>query len=164
MEKGTYMVTAGTYLKVHRINEPRKLDLVRDTLFELAEHYGWLLQAWSILINHYHFVGMSPRNPENLHQFLSHFHQQTAKAINRIDGCPGRRVWYQYFETLITHEESYLARLRYVHENPVHHGLVIRATDYPWCSAAWFERKADRAFFKTVNRMKIDRLNVFDEF
>jgi putative transposase len=164
IEKGTYIVTGGTYLKAHRLEESCKRDLVQDCLFELAAHYGWLLQAWSILINHYHFVAMSPKDPANLKSFLSRFHMQTAKAINAADGCPGCRVWYQYFETLITYQESNFARLRYVHENPVHHGVVRTATAYPWCSAGWFERTASRAFQGTVASFKIDRVKVYDDF
>src|SRR6266568_1178059 len=58
----------------------------------------------------------------------------------------GRRVWFQYHDTQLTFEKSYLARLKYVNENPVHHGIVLRATNYGWCSARWFEDHAERAF------------------
>ncbi|HVR39601.1 MAG TPA: hypothetical protein VMU84_10940, partial [Thermoanaerobaculia bacterium] len=54
--------------------------------------------------------------------------------------------------------------LRYTHENAVHHRLVTLATQYPWCSASWFERTAPQNFAQTVGRMKIDALKVFDDF
>jgi hypothetical protein len=54
--------------------------------------------------------------------------------------------------------------LKYVHQNPVHHGIVSNAELYPWCSAAWFARHAQSAFFKTVNSFRIDRLQVRDDF
>jgi len=57
-----------------------------------------------------------------------------------------------------------LARLDYVHQNPVRHGLVAVANQYPWCSAAWFERVASPAIIKTVYRFKGDFLGGKDKF
>ena len=62
----------------------------------------------------------------------------------------------------LTFQKSYLARLKYVHLNAVHHGLVKDAEEYPWRSAAWFARHADGAFHRTVMSFPIDRLNVAD--
>src|SRR5258708_585248 len=42
--------------------------------------------------------------------------------------------------------------------------MVAKASAYTWCSAGWFERKADRAFFRTVNSFPVDRVIVPDEF
>ncbi|MGB8475864.1 MAG: hypothetical protein WCE61_17420, partial [Candidatus Acidiferrum sp.] len=69
-----------------------------------------------------------------------------------------------YRETRLTYEKSYLARLNYVHQNPVKHGLVPVASLYPWCSAPWFERTARPAQIRTIHRFKTDRLNVADDF
>ena len=87
-----------------------------------------------------------------------------AKEINSTDGTPGRKVWYQYWDSYITFERSFLARLNYVHNNPVHHGLVAEASSYRWCSAAWFEREANPAFVKSVKEFKTERLNIPDDF
>ena len=81
-----------------------------------------------------------------------------------MDGAPGRKVWHNYRETRLTYQRSYLARLNYVHQNPVRHGLVAVANQYPWCSAAWFERTASAAMVKSIYRFKIDAVKVCDEF
>jgi len=49
-------------------------------------------------------------------------------------------------------------------QNPVKHGLVTSAVDYPWCSAAWFGRNASTAFQATVASFKTDRLQIEDDF
>jgi putative transposase len=59
---------------------------------------------------------------------------------------------------------DYLARLNYVHQNPVRHGLVPVANQYPWCSAAWFERTASEAMVKSIYLFKIDQVRVMDDF
>ena len=76
----------------------------------------------------------------------------------------GRKVWYNYRETRLTYEKSYLARLNYVHTNPARHGLVLVANKYPWCSAAWFERTASPTMVKSIYRFKTERISVTDDF
>ena len=95
---------------------------------------------------------------------LAKLHEKTAKWVNRLDETPGRKVWHNFRETLLTHERSYLARLHYVHSNAVKHGLVLTASDYPWCSAGWFEKTASPAQVKTVYSFGTDRLNVGDDY
>ncbi|HCE46510.1 MAG TPA: hypothetical protein DET40_23440 [Lentisphaeria bacterium] len=56
------------------------------------------------------------------------------------------------------------ARLKYVHNNPVHHGVVPVAENYTWCSAGWFNMHGEAAFKKTVESFKTDSLKVFDDF
>ena len=163
-EGGTFIVTCGTYRKEHFFRGAERLAMLHDSLLSLAGEYDWQLQAWAVFSNHYHFIGLSPRDSGSLATMIRRFHAVTALAVNRLDGVQGRRVWFQYYDTRLTYEKSYLARLRYVHENAVHHGLVREATAYPWCSAAWFERTADPAFRKTVHSFGNDRLNIQDDF
>ena len=161
---GAYMVTSSTYRKEHLFRGRERLSLLRDALFTLSEKYGWRLQAWAVFSNHYHFIALSPEDVSTLRKLITHLHTATTAAVNRMDGTPGRRVWFQYWDTRLSHEGSYLARLRYVHQNPVHHGIAADARAYEWCSAAWFEMKADRPFLKTVENVKTDRVTVYDQF
>ena len=163
-ENGTYMVTAGTHQKAPFLHTPDRLTLVRDALFAIAEEYGWRLQAWSVLANHYHFIAHSPPDATTLPRVISKLHMTTAKALNAQDATPGRKVWFQYWDSRITFETSLLGRLHYVHHNPVHHGLVCVAADYPWCSAAWLERHATPAFRATLASFHTDQLQVPDDF
>ena len=38
------------------------------------------------------------------------------------------------------------------------------ANQYPWGSAAWFEREATTAHVNTICSFKIDQLKVYDDF
>ena len=158
------MVTSGTYKKEHLLSNNERKSLVQEKLFELADEFDWRLQAWAILSNHYHFIAMSPEDPGTLKSFIWKLHGVTAREINRMDNCARRKVWFQYYDTRISYQKSYLARLKYVHTNPVHHGIVKNAEDYQWCSATWFQQSTSSAFTKTVNSFKIDKLNVYDDF
>ena len=163
-EAGAYMVTAGTYHKEPFFRATERLELLCDALLGLAEGYGWQLQAWAVLANHYHFVALSPARAASLRSFIRHPHSVTAKEINRRDQAPTRKVWFEYWETRLTFQKSYLARLSYVHRNAVHHGLARVGSAYPWCSAGWFERRSEPAFYKTVMGFPSDRIKVPDDY
>jgi putative transposase len=162
---GTYFVTASTFHKRHRFDSPEKLDAVMNLLIGTATEFEWNLRAWALFSNHYHFLAKSPEDgSESLRTWLKEFHRRSAIRVNEIEGVEGRRVWMNFRETLITHQTSYMARLNYVNQNPVRHGLVKDATHYRWCSAGWFEKCASPAFVKSVGRFKIDKLNVEDDY
>jgi putative transposase len=158
------MVTGGTYLKQHHFRGDERLRFLCDALLSLAEKHAWNLQAWAVFSNHYHFVAVSPPDPASLPGFINELHSQTSAAANREDHAPGRRVWYQYWDTHLTYQKSYFARLSYVHRNAVHHRLVKEPSLYPWCSAGWFQRRATTAFYRTIMRFGIERLKLPDDF
>ena len=163
---GVFIVTSATLYKKHLFNTPEKLTLLEKKLLKLAKNYYWQLEAWAVFSNHYHFVvhGTAETQPGSLGSMLSHLHNETAIDLNRIDGVSERSVWYNFWDTKLTYEKSYLARLNYVHQNPVKHGLVALANQYRWCSAAWFERVATPAMVKTIYSFKTDKINVYDDY
>ena len=166
-EAGTFIVTAGTYGKAKLYADGERLAGLHNGLLKYAAKYGWQLDAWAVFSNHYHFVGHSPENApdaSSLAAFLKHFHGRASAWLNRMDGAPRRTVWHNYWESRLTFEKSYFARLNYVHQNPVRHGLVSVANQYPWCSAGWFERTASPAMVKTIYGFKIDHVSVVDDF
>jgi putative transposase len=164
---GTYFVTAGTYLKAHHFRGANRLRVLHRGLLKVAQDFGWQLEAWAVFSNHYHFVAHSPQGgigPASLSDMLSVLHVKTAVWVNKLDRTPKRKVWFNYRETRLTYEKSYLARLNYVHQNAVKHGLVPVANQYPWCSARWFEREASPATAKSIYLFKIDAVKVPDDF
>ncbi|MCC6300406.1 MAG: hypothetical protein IT314_14020 [Anaerolineales bacterium] len=48
--------------------------------------------------------------------------------------------------------------------NPVKHGLVKNAEEYPFCSYNWFLEKADRDFREAVMNQPMDRIDIEDDF
>ena len=60
----------------------------------------------------------------SMRDLLRELHSLTARDLNQMDGAEGRAVWHNFWDTELTFEKSYLARLNYVHQNPVKHELV----------------------------------------
>ena len=165
--RATYFVTASTYQKAHHFRGVKRLAVLHRGLLTMAERFGWQLEAWAVFSNHYHFVAHSPAeaaDASGLSDMLSVLHVKTAEWVNKLDAAPGRQVWFNFRDTKLTHQRSYLARLNYIHQNAVKHGLVPVACQYPWCSAAWFERTASPAMVKSIYRFKMDRMSVVDDF
>ena len=160
---GTFFITAGTYLKQHLFRTSESLDELQQALFASATEERCELQAWCLLSNHYHLV-VRTETGTNLQRMLRRFHSISAKALNARDEQRGRRVWFQFWETELTYERSWLARLRYTHENAVHHGVIDDAVRYRWCSGSWFELNASRAFVATLRGVRMDLVKVPDEF
>jgi len=166
-EGGTFFVTASTYLKAHYFGRRERLRVLHRGLLTVARDFGWQIEAWAVFSNHYHFIGHSPpavSDASNLSDMLSVLHVKTARWVNRLDRTPKRQVWFNFWETRLSFQRSYLTRLNYVHQNPVKHGLVPVANQYPWCSARWFERTASAAMVNAIYRFKIDRVQVLDDY
>ncbi len=161
---GIYMVTAATLHKEHLFADAGKLTLLERGLLSLAKQYQWQLEAWAVFANHYHFVARRNDASASLKKLLKHLHADSARELNRMDRKIGRTVWFNFWDTKLTYERSYLARLNYVHQNPVKHGLVAMANQYRWCSAAWFERTVSPATVKTIYSFETDKLNIHDDF
>jgi len=166
-ERGAYFVTCSTYEREFYFRGAKRLRVLQRGLLTLTQEFGWQLEAWAIFANHYHFIAHSPADADDagsLSKMLGILHTKTAGWINKLDDRPGRKVWFNFRDSRLTHQRSYLARLNYVHQNPVRHALVPVACQYPWCSAAWFERTASTAIVKSIYRFKVDTVNVADEF
>src|SRR5215470_6419742 len=161
---GVYMVTAATLYKERLFKAPENLSSVENSLLALSHKYQWQLEAWAVFSNHYHFVVRGLPGCTDLGKLIKHLHADTARELNRLDKAAGRQVWFNFWDTRLTYEQSYFARLNYVHQNAVKHGLVAVANQYRWCSAAWFERTASPATVKTIYAFKIDKLNIRDDF
>lgn len=162
--EGIYMITAATLYKRPFFSTPEKLTSLESDILTLAKLYSWQLEAWAVFMNHYHLIARSESEAARLDTYLKHLHSKSAIDVNQEDSTPGRQVWYNFWDTRLTYERSYLARLNYVHQNAVKHGLVRLASQYEWCSAAWFERIASPAVVKTIYSFKTDKLKIHDDY
>lgn len=158
------MVTAGTLQKEHVFREGDRLTLLSAALQKAAAAYGWELRAWAVFSNHYHFIAKAPETANQLGLLIKRLHSDAAREANRIDGTPGRQVWHQYWDKCLTFERSYLARLKYVTHNAVHHGLTTSADAYPYCSSGWMNLPEQEAFRRKVESFGCERLSERDDF
>jgi len=157
-DHGTFIVTASTIYQQHFFRTVEKLDYLEDRLLTLAKEYGWQLEAWAVFSNHYHFIAHATSGCRPLDKMIKHLHGESATEINQLDRAPARKVWFNYWDTQLTFQKSYFARLKYVHHNAVKHRLVKVANQYRWCSASWFECTSTTAQLRTLYNFKRDQI------
>lgn len=92
------------------------------------------ISAYCLMPNHVHLV-LVPTDADGIHRTLKAVHSQYAQRINRMRGSTGH-LWQGRYRSSSLDANHFLNAVRYVERNPVEAGLVDRAEDYPWSSAA----------------------------
>ncbi|MCX5858606.1 MAG: transposase [Proteobacteria bacterium] len=164
LANASYMVTAGAFQKEHYFQSPDIRKLICQILFDMSERFEWQLEAWAVLANHYHFIARAPKDAGTLVGFIKALHSKTAIEMRKRSGITGKIIWQNYWDTCLTYEKSYLSRLSYVHFNPVKHGLVEKAENYPFCSAKWFMEGSPNEWREKILKAPCDRIKVDDDF
>lgn len=89
--------------------------------------------AWCLMDNHVHLI-LTPPSPDALRATLSSTHTRYAQWINRSLGLSGH-LFQGRFHSYAMDDAHLIAAARYVENNPVKAGLVVKAEDWRWSSA-----------------------------
>ena len=128
-----YLITAACFQHGCILSSPYRLTEFRDALFEgLDSLSGIQTEAWVIQPNHYHILVRA--DLEVLGPWLGRLHNGKATQWNREDSTPKRKVWFRFSDRMIRSDRHFYATVNYIHANPVKHGYVEKATDWPWSS------------------------------
>ena len=157
-----YMLTAGTYERKRFFNSESKKNAIIKCLHKLSQKMEWKVIAWVILDNHYHTLLTAPDNEEmSIAVFVKELHRQISLNVNGIDKIKGRRVMENYWDKCITFEKSFWARLNYINNNPVKHGYVELASEYPFGSYFYSQK---REWDEIEKMFPWDTINEKDDF
>ena len=103
-------------------------------LKEYSEEHQVEILAYCLMTNHIHLVAV-PVAADGLQRVLKPLHMRYAQRINRERGWKGHLWQGRFFSSPL--DNAYLwAAVRYVERNPVRAGMVKRAENYRWSSAA----------------------------
>jgi putative transposase len=113
-------------------------DQDRQTYLKLLSKYSesFSLQVWAycLMDNHVHLL-VVPERGDSLARGIGLTNQVYTQYLNRKLKKSGRIWQNRFFSCLIDHQEYLWAVARYIEQNPVKAGLVIKAEDYCWSSA-----------------------------
>ena len=84
-QRGTYFLTAGTYLKRHHFRGADRLRVLQRGLLTVAGTFGWHLEAWAIFSNHYHFIGHSPETAPDAFRLSEMLKLSRGDLLNHSD-------------------------------------------------------------------------------
>jgi len=161
-----YFVTAGTYKKKFLLKRDDAKERLLKSLFKGCEDFGFDLEDWVILDNHYHVMLSSENKEIFLDKLLREVHKFTALWIkkNVPEAANEEKIFYNYWDTCIDYEKSYYARLNYIYYNSVKHGYVENPEEYNFGSY-YYRKDLKKDFFNKLKRdYPFDKINVKDDF
>ena len=103
-------------------------------LSEYTGRHGVAIWAYCLMRNHVHFVAV-PETAESLGRTFHDTHQTYAAWFNHKTKETGH-LWQGRFYSTVLDDPHLWVAVRYVERTPVRAGLVDRAEDWPWSSAA----------------------------
>lgn len=103
-------------------------------LVEWCGRYGNRILSYCLMPNHVHLI-LVPTSEMGLARGLGEVHRRYTRRINFREGWRGY-LWQGRFTSFVMDDSYLLSAARYVERNPVLAGLVVRAEDWPWSSAA----------------------------
>ena len=90
--------------------------------------------AYCLMPNHVHLVAV-PKTEDGLARAIGEAHRRYTRRINFRQGWRGY-LWQGRFGSCVMDRAHAVAAARYIERNPVRAGLVKRAWEWPWSSAA----------------------------
>ena len=118
--------------EVFFVEEDRTFYL--DTLRQQCERFGLAVQAYCLMDNHVHLIGV-PAGEESLAKAVGRTNLYYTRTINRVHGRSGH-VWQDRFFSCPLDEEHFWSAVLYAERNPVRAKRVRSAWVYRWSSAA----------------------------
>ena len=120
----------------------KHIHALRNAVRVVKNRHPFLIDAMVILPDHLHAIWTLPANDSNFSKrwmlIKSDFsrHLPRNEHCNKIRGSKGERVIWQrrYWEHAIRDQRDMNRHIDYIHYNPVKHGHVDKASDWPHSS------------------------------
>ena len=118
------------------------IEILRGVMRQVMRRHPFHIDAMVVLPDHLHVVWTLPPNDRDFSTrwmlikagFSKHVGQSESISLSR-QGKGERGIWQRrYWEHLIRDDEDYANHVAYIHHNPVKHGYVDRAADWPHSS------------------------------
>ncbi|WP_293369185.1 transposase [Nevskia sp.] len=144
---GSYFFTVVTADRRPWFSRSEHVDALRCAFRRIKKDRPFEVDAIVVLPDHVHAIW---RLPEGDSDFSSRWREIKKLASRQIapesNARHERRVWQRRFwEHAIRNEDDWRRHIDYIHFNPVRHGLVTRAGDWPWSS---FRRAVERGWYE----------------
>ncbi|ADG68431.1 protein of unknown function DUF1568 [Planctopirus limnophila DSM 3776] len=148
-------LTFSCYLGFPFLKSERACRWLAESLHEALCRHDYSLWAYVLMPEHAHVVVCPRQKAYRIEEFrksvkepvarhairwLEHHAVEWIPRITRTRGAKTERLFWQSgggYDRNITESKTLLRMIDYIHLNPVRRGLVERAADWEWSSAAW---------------------------
>ena len=123
-------------LAIFKTEEDRHSFL--DLLGEVHNRWGLKIQTYCLMNNHYHLCVQTPHG--GLSRIMRHVDGVYTQRFNRKYKRDGPLFRGRY-KAIVVEKDLYLLEVaRYIHQNPIHAGLVTPSEDYVWSSLRYYRK------------------------
>jgi putative transposase len=140
----SYFFTVVAWHRRQVLCRPEVRAALRTAFREELRARPFELEAIVVLPDHLHCIWTLPPGDSDFSGRWRRIKASVSRAVGQeieAEPTPSRRLkgerglWQRrYWEHVIRDEADFAAHLDYIHFNPVKHGLVERAADWPWSS------------------------------
>ena len=135
-ETRSYFVTAFTAERRRLFQVTDNAELFRQTLFDYRGQGRYLLHAYVIMPDHFHWL-FQLNEPLSVSELVKKIKARSSIAINASMGRQGS-VWQRGFhDHALRGDENLRSVARYIVGNPLRAGIVEHIGDYPLWDAIW---------------------------
>ena len=126
-----HFITFSCYRRQPQLGKPRSRDIFEADLERVRRWYGMYVYGYVVMPEHVHLLVSEPERAP-----LSIAIQMLKQVVSRKLRRPGQRRFWQvrYYDMPIWTGRKRVAKLRYIHRNPVKRGLCAEPSDWPWSS------------------------------
>jgi putative transposase len=146
VEGGTYFFTVVTFNRLPILTPEKAREILRIAWKNTQERFPFKTDAICLLPNHLHCIWSLPEGDQNYsvrwkeikRLFTKGYLTQIGPGETRNESRVKRNeaaIWQRRFwEQTIRDDRDFNQHVDYIHYNPVKHGLVKNAIDWPWSS------------------------------
>jgi len=141
-------VKGGTYFFTVNLAERKRtllidhVDILRDAFRTVKKRHHFHVDAMVIMPDHLHAMWTLPSDDNDFAMRWMLIKSGFSRRITKGERCPVSRklkgergIWQRrYWEHLIKNDRDYNNHVDYIHFNPVKHGYVSQASDWPYSS------------------------------
>jgi putative transposase len=162
-EGGYYFFTVVTFRRKKFLTSTLSRDCLRFAFDKVKEKRPFDIIAICLLPDHLHCVWKLPEGDANFSTRWNSIKSLFTKMYLNSGGCDSKRstsrtkkgeaaVWQRRFwEHHIRDEKDLHRHINYIHYNPVKHGLVESAENWPWST---YDRFVKKGYYGRTNDFK----------
>jgi putative transposase len=135
---GTYFFTVVTADRTPVFNSPAAVACLRTSFSSVMQRFPFVIDAMVVLPDHLHSIWTLPEGDHDFSRRWRLIKTGFTKGARDIPGLPvyvNGSLWQKRFwEHTIRDGQGFERHVDYIHFNPVKHGYVARASDWPYSS------------------------------
>lgn len=127
---GSYFFTLVAHDRLPVLTSDNVRVALRAAVQSVREEHPFHVEAWVLLPDHLHCIW---RLPEDDADYSMRWAKIKRLTRHHIGISAGQKLWQpRYWEHCIRNENDFTNHIDYIHWNPVKHGLVRSAAEWPY--------------------------------